>query len=75
MTFSPHGRLILVCDEHGRVLFWQIGGTEMGSLLGVYVAAYEVGAVHWQDTSHVILVDAGGPQGRPHFYRLELEGM
>jgi WD40 repeat protein len=43
-------------------------------LLGVYVTSYSVGAVHWQNSTHVLLADKGGSRFRPHFYRLKLEG-
>ena len=44
-------------------------------LLGVYVAAYGIGAIHWQDTRHVLIADMGGKGNRVHFYRLVLEGV
>ena len=47
---------------------------ERGKLVGLYVAAYEIGAVYWQDANHVVLADLGGPHFRPHFYYLKLEG-
>ena len=45
-----------------------------GWLVGLYVAAYEVGDVFWQDSTHVVLADLGGLHFRPHFYYLKLEG-
>jgi hypothetical protein len=46
----------------------------MGSLQGMYIATYKVGAVHWHDVAHLMLADMGGPRGRPYLYRLKLEG-
>jgi WD40 repeat protein len=74
IAFSPDSRHIITCDVHGRVFFWQGQGPELGRLLGIYDATYEVGAIYWQDAAHVVLADKGGPSGRPHFYRLSLEG-
>jgi len=74
-VFSPDGRFMMTCDQRGRLFLWRATGVEMGSLLDIYVAAYEVGAVHWQNTSQVVLADKGGLKGYPHFYRLRLEGM
>ena len=42
--------------------------------LSLFVATYEVGAVYWQDATHVVLADLGGPHFRPHFYYVKLEG-
>jgi hypothetical protein len=75
IVFSPNGRLVITCDRHGWVLIWRAGEAEMERLLGMYVATYEIGAIHWQDNSHIVLADLGGPRFRPHFYRLKLEGM
>src|SRR6266849_4207080 len=75
VTFAPDGHLVMTCDQHGRVLLWRASGADMGSLLGMYVATYEVGTVYWQDNTHVIVADKGGPHFRPHFYQLKLEGM
>ena len=74
VAFSPDGRLAMTFDQHGRVFFWQVNGADQGKLLGLYVAAYEVGAVYWQDATHLVLADLGGPHFRPHFYYLKLEG-
>jgi WD40 repeat protein len=74
VAFSPDGRLAMSCDQHGRVFFWQVHGADQGKLLGLYVAAYEVGAMYWQDAVHLVLADLGGPHFRPHFYYLKLEG-
>ncbi|MFL5589895.1 MAG: hypothetical protein ACJ8DI_19915, partial [Ktedonobacteraceae bacterium] len=75
VAFSADGHLIITCDRYGQVRFWQLRGPTSGRLLGVYSAIYEIGAVHWQDANHLVLADTGGPEGRPHFYRLRLEGM
>jgi hypothetical protein len=64
----------MTCGINGQVFFWHASGTDMGTLLDVYITMNEVGAVHWPDTPHVILVDKGGTQYRPYFYRLKLEG-
>jgi hypothetical protein len=74
VAFSPDGSLAITCDAHGRVYFWRMNGLERGNLVGLYVAAYEVGSVYWQDATHLILADLGGPHFRPHFYYLKLEG-
>ena len=74
VAFSPDGKLIITCDK-GRVLFWSAREPKPGRMLGMYVATYYmVGTVYWQDTTHLVLADTGGSQGRPRFYRLELEG-
>ena len=75
VAFSPDGRLAITCDPHGWVFFWQTSGMDIGRLLGLYVAEFAVGAVHWLTTDQVILVDTGGRGDRPHFYRLKLEGI
>ena len=74
VAFSPDGKLAITCDSHGRVYFWQVNGMEKGKLVSLYVATYEIGAIHWQDATHVMLADKGGPHFRPHFYYLKLEG-
>jgi WD40 repeat protein len=74
VAFSPNGHLMMTCDSNGWTLFWQGSGVEAGQLVGMYVATYPVGAFYWQDATHIMLVDLGGPKGRPHFYRLKLEG-
>lgn len=74
-TFSPDGRLMLTCDEHGWVFLHRLKDTRVGELLGVYVATYNIGAIYWRDTTHLILADTGGPQFRPHFYHLKIEGI
>lgn len=73
-VFAPDGRLMMTCDQRGHVFLWRATGVEIGSLLDIYVATYEVGAVHWQNTSKMVLADRGGPWGYPHFYHLKLEG-
>jgi eukaryotic-like serine/threonine-protein kinase len=72
MAFSPNSRLIVTCDKRGYVYFWR--SQEAGRLLGIYVSR-DVGALCWQDETHVILADHGGSRGRPRLYRLELVGM
>jgi hypothetical protein len=72
VAFSPDGKLIITCDND-RVLFWSACETELGRLLGMYVAAYALRAVYWQDVTHLVLADADDA-GQPHFYQLELEG-
>jgi WD40 repeat protein len=74
VAFSRDGRLAITCDTRGGVFFWQASGTDIGHFLGLYVAAYKVGAVHWLDTQNIILADVGPPGGHPQFYRLKLEG-
>jgi hypothetical protein len=75
VAFSPDGSLAITCDQLGRVFFWQVNSVERGKLVGLYVATYKVGAIYWQDTTHMVLADLGGPHFRPHFYYLKLEGM
>ena len=74
VAFSPDGRLAITCDDHGQVLFWLIHKPEQSRMLSMYVAIYGVGAVYWQDATHLVLASIGGSQGRPHFHRLKLEG-
>jgi hypothetical protein len=73
--FSPEGNLVLTCHQRGRALLWQASGPEMELLLGIYITQYEIGAAHWLDPTHIVLVDMGGPKGYPCFYQLKLEGM
>ena len=74
VAFSLDGRLTISCSKNGQVYFWQAHQPELAHLLGIFVANYEIRAIHWQDERHVFLADIG-PQGRPHFYWLVLEGM
>ncbi len=74
VAFSPDGKLSITCDQHGRIYFWQANGVDKGRLVGLYVATYRIGAIHWQDATHIVLADHGGPHFRPHFYFLQLEG-
>ena len=74
VAFSPDGHIITTCDSNGRVFFWRARGLAIGQLLGLYVATYEVEAIYWQDATHVVLADTGGPDDYPHIYRLKLEG-
>ena len=75
VAFSPDGRLALTCDGHGKVFFWQVNDVEREKLVGLYVAAYEVRAIYWQDATHVVLADIRGPHLRSHCYYLKLEGI
>ena len=75
VAFSPDGRLVLTCNAHGQVLFWRDSGSESERPLGLYVATYEVGALHWSGSEQVTWVDTGGPRHHPHIYQLKLEGM
>src|SRR5258707_15796917 len=74
VAFSPGGNFAIICDEHGRVLLWQTSGEQVADLIGIYMAIYRIEMIYWQDTTFVALVDMGGPEGRPHFYRLQFEG-
>lgn len=73
LSFSPDGRLLLSSDELGQVLLWRVQQADLFPV-GVYMASYKVGAIHWQDSRHVILADLGGTHYRPHFHHLALEG-
>jgi WD40 repeat protein len=73
VAFSPDGHMIITCDQHRHLFLWQIDGTGVGKLLGMYVTAYEIGAVQWQSLSSLLLADKGGLQYYPNFYRLKLE--
>ena len=74
VAFSHEGSYAITTDGHGWVLFWSSREPNEGNLLSLYVASYNIGAISWQDAQHVVLADTGGPEGRPHFYRLQLEG-
>jgi WD40 repeat protein len=74
-SFSPDGRIALTCHANGQVFFWQVSEPIQGTLLGLYVAHYEVGSIYWIDNHHLCLADIGGSSGRPHVYELVLEGM
>lgn len=71
--FSPDGRLLVSCDAIGQVLLWLVQQEKLLPV-GIYMAPYQVGAIHWQDSRYVILADLGGTHYRPHFHRLALEG-
>jgi WD40 repeat protein len=71
--FSPDGRLLVSCDAIGQVLLWQVQQEKLLPV-GIYMAPYQVGAIHWQDSRHVILADLGGMHYRPHFHHLAVEG-
>ena len=53
------GRKVRLSDMQKRGI-WQVNGADQGKLLGLYVAAYDVGAVYWQDATHLVLADLGG---------------
>ena len=77
LAFSPDGRFLVSCDLLGQVLFWSVRPHEQPSalsLVGWYVAPQKIGAVHWGEPRHVMLVDTGDSESRPHFYHLALEG-
>jgi WD40 repeat protein len=74
VAFSPDGQLALSADSNGWVFLWRIDKPITDEPLGMYVTTYEVGAIHWQTRKQIILADTGGQKGRPHFYRLSLEG-
>ncbi len=74
LSFSPRSRLLLSADQAGQVCFWRVDGEAAGRLLGVYIAANEIAAVHWRDERQVILADLGGMYNHPYFYHLALEG-
>jgi len=73
VAFSPDGRFTATGDVNGWVLFWQT--SDMGKLMGLYVTSFNVGAIYWQDATHVVLADRGGLRGLPYFYHLKLVGM
>jgi WD40 repeat protein len=75
VAFSPDNQLAITRDGKGRVYLWQICGPQIGRLLGIYIAAYEVAAVYWHSRADIILADTRGPHYRPHFYKLRLDGM
>jgi WD40 repeat protein len=75
VAFSPDGRFMITCDQHGKVILWETGRVKMGNPWGIYVATYEIGAVCWQNTSHFMLADMGGPQYCPHFYKIKIEAL
>jgi WD40 repeat protein len=75
VTFSPDSCIAITCDAKGWVYFWRIDDLKAEDPLTVYVAYYPVVAIYWQDKTHVILADNGGPRNYPYFYYLELEGM
>ena len=72
VAFSPDGRWILTLDSQGMMFVWR--HTQEAQLRGLYRATYEVGAMFWQDATHLLLADTGGSRRRPHLYRLQLEG-
>jgi hypothetical protein len=47
----------------------------MGQLRGIYPAAYEVAAIHWQDRHHLLLADLEGAHHKLNIYRLRLVGI
>jgi WD40 repeat protein len=75
VSFSPDGRLAISFVYGGHVCCWEWRESQSGRLMGIYLAAYEVMAIHWQDQLHLLLADTGGSRHKPHFYQLKLEGM
>lgn len=74
VAFSPDGRLLIVCNHVGRVYFYQGQEPEVGRLLGIYVAASEVGAIYWQRPDHLVIAEKGKFAWQPHFSSVTLEG-
>lgn len=60
VAFSPDSRLLVTADQAGCVYFWAGVGAECGRLLGMYLAAYPVLAIHWLGDQHLLLADLGG---------------
>jgi hypothetical protein len=75
MAFSPDGSMVITCDAKGWVFFWSIDDSEAKDPVAVYIAYYPVAAIYWQDNTHVVLADNGGPRNYPYFYHLKLEGL
>ena len=75
VAFSPDGRYVLTGDGHGRVLVWRLFPLAEENLFGLYMTRYEVGAVYWKETRHLLLADTGGSRGYPSLYDLALEGL
>jgi WD40 repeat protein len=74
VSFSPDGRLAIVCNKYGQIFFYRGQEPDMGKLLGIYTAAYEVGAIYWQSANQLVVADKGGPTWQPHFSQVTLEG-
>jgi WD40 repeat protein len=73
--FSPDGQLIVVCDWNGQVRFWKSDAQDRYQVVALYPATFHIMAIHWQNKKRMILADGGGFRFRPHFYRLEFEGI
>ncbi len=74
MLFSPDSSFLLSGDVSGKILLWSLK-LRGGDPIGLYTAAYEIGAIYWQSHDSVVLADLGGPYFRPHFYKIKLEGI
>ena len=55
--FSPDGHRAIACDRNGLVFFWRLSLPEYGKLSGSHVAHYGVEAIHWEDTTYIVLAD------------------
>ncbi len=75
LSLSPDNRFLAAGDQHGKVCIWQINTNtyESPQLVGIYLASYEIGAIHW-DKRRLIIADKGGLREMPNFYHLALEG-
>jgi WD40 repeat protein len=74
LCFSPDDSLLIAGDRDGWVCIWSINERQSDQLIGIYRSVYGIGAIHWQNARKLTLADVGGPQHRPFFYRLALEG-
>jgi WD40 repeat protein len=74
VEFSPDSRFLIICDGQGQVFLWSLGDLGRGHPLGAYVADDEILAIHWQDTTHVILAGTRGASSQPKISYLKLEG-
>ena len=74
VAFSPDGQLAVTSDSHRWNFFWRMPEPREEHPLGLYITAFQVKAVFWQDATHLLLADTGGTRGQPYIYRLSLEG-
>ncbi len=80
MAFSPDGTRLLACDDSGRAVLWDVTtvttltSQQIQQPQALYTAFYAIRAACWLDDCHIVLADMGGAAGKPHFYRLALEG-